>query len=312
DHNHFGPRPPLGANGGETMRIGYSGQQNRVSKTLVEHNLFDRCDGEVEIISSKCTDSTYRYNTFRDCEGTITLRHGGHCTVDGNFFFGKANGKSGGIRVIGAGHTIVNNYLENVGPSTGGVIALTSAMREPKPVDYQHVNGALVAFNTIVNCGLPYVRLDAGFNPEKSRDVLPKDVVVANNLFVAGKTDIKGEAKAFVHGQEGTGFTWAGNLANGAEAGTGTASAGIKIVDPKNQKGEDGVYRAGADSPVRDAAEGDHAKVETDVDAQPRAGKKDVGADEISDEKRGNKPLSPGDVGPSWMKPPRDATAGAP
>jgi len=31
DHNHFGPRPPLGKNGGETIRVGYSGQQDRVT-----------------------------------------------------------------------------------------------------------------------------------------------------------------------------------------------------------------------------------------------------------------------------------------
>jgi hypothetical protein len=310
DHNHFGPRPPLGANGGETMRIGYSGQQNRVSKTLVEHNLFDRCDGEIEIISSKCTDSTYRFNTFRDCEGTITLRHGGHCTVDGNFFFGKSNGKSGGVRVIGAGHTIINNYLENVGPSAGGVIALTSAMREPKPVDYQHVNGALVAFNTIVNSGLPYVRLDSGYNPEKSRDVLPKDVIVANNVFVAGgEGSPRGEATTFVAGQEGTGFTWVGNIAHGAEVGdAGSAAKGFKLIDPKLVQGEDKMMRPAKDSPVRGAAEGDFANVDHDVDVQSRGATKDVGAEQVSDEKPKNKPLTAADVGPSWMK---DRGAGA-
>src|SRR5207244_1424879 len=53
DHNHFGPRPPLGRNGGETIRIGYSYQQTKNSRTIVEHNLFERCDGEIEVISSK-------------------------------------------------------------------------------------------------------------------------------------------------------------------------------------------------------------------------------------------------------------------
>lgn len=310
DHNHFGPRPPLGANGGETMRIGYSWAQNRVAKTLVERNLFDRCDGEIEIISSKSTDSVIRHNTFRDCEGTITLRHGGRNTVDGNFFFGKPNGKSGGVRVIGAAHTIVNNYFENVGPSAGGVIALTAAMREPKPVDYQHVNGALVAFNTIVNCGLPYVRLDAGYSPERTRDVLPKDVVVANNLFVVGKTDAKNDKEMkgpqLVSGREGTEFTWQGNIAHGADVGdAGSAAAGIKLIDPKLGPGEDKVMRPTKDSPVRGAAEGDFAKVEHDIDLQPRGAKKDVGADQVSDEKASNKPLNAEDVGPSWMKGPR-------
>ena len=312
DHNHFGPRPPLGKNGGETIRIGYSWAQNRVAKTLVEHNLFDRCDGEVEIISSKATDATMRYNTFRDCEGTITLRHGGRCTVDGNFFFGRADGKSGGIRVIGAGHTIINNYFENVGPTAGGVIALTTGMREPKPTEYQHVNGALIAFNTIVNSGLPYVRLDSGYRPDRQQDVLPKDVIVANNLLVAGPSAAKGETQTFVQGQEGPGFKWVGNIGFGAEAGkTGSAANGVKLADAKLQKGEDAVLRPAGDSPVRDAAAGDFATIKTDIDGQARAGKKDVGADEVSDEKKANRPLAPGDVGPSWMKSPRDAAGGA-
>src|SRR5205823_7447134 len=76
DHNHFGPRPPLGRNGGETMRVGYSGQSMRNSGTLVESNLFDRCDGEIEIISSKSCGNIYRFNTFLDCAGMLTLRHG--------------------------------------------------------------------------------------------------------------------------------------------------------------------------------------------------------------------------------------------
>src|SRR5687767_3936884 len=44
DHNHFGHRPPLGRNGGETIRVGYSFQQTNNSRTLVERNLFERCD----------------------------------------------------------------------------------------------------------------------------------------------------------------------------------------------------------------------------------------------------------------------------
>jgi len=75
DQNHFGPRPPLGRNGGETMRVGYSWQSMNSSRTLVEHNLFDRCDGEIEIISSKSCENTYRYNTFLDCAGMLTLRN---------------------------------------------------------------------------------------------------------------------------------------------------------------------------------------------------------------------------------------------
>ena len=95
DHNHFGPRPPLGRNGGETIRVGYSGQSMRASGTLVEENLFENCDGELEIISNKSCENIYRANTFLDCAGMLTLRHGNRCVVDGNFFLGHHKRGSG-------------------------------------------------------------------------------------------------------------------------------------------------------------------------------------------------------------------------
>ena len=42
----------------------------------MEQNFFDRCDGELEIISSKSCDNIYRGNTFLNCAGMLTLRHG--------------------------------------------------------------------------------------------------------------------------------------------------------------------------------------------------------------------------------------------
>jgi hypothetical protein len=64
DHNHFGHRPPLGRNGGETIRVGYSHQSMTNSGTLVEQNLFERCDGELEIISSKSCEKSIAQTRF--------------------------------------------------------------------------------------------------------------------------------------------------------------------------------------------------------------------------------------------------------
>lgn len=58
DHNHFGPRPPLNRNGGETIRIGDSRTSLRRSGSILEDNLFEQCDGEIEIISVKSCDKT--------------------------------------------------------------------------------------------------------------------------------------------------------------------------------------------------------------------------------------------------------------
>ena len=64
DHNYFGHRPILGANGGETLRVGTSHYSLTNSNTVVEYNYFDRCNGEHEIISSKSCQNIYRHNTF--------------------------------------------------------------------------------------------------------------------------------------------------------------------------------------------------------------------------------------------------------
>src|SRR5256885_1452512 len=101
--------PPLGKNGGEPIRVGYSFQSMFSSKTTVEKNLFERCDGELEIISNKSCDNVYRNNTFLQCAGFFTLRHGNRCTVDGNYFLGKGKKGSGGVRIIGEDHAVTNN-----------------------------------------------------------------------------------------------------------------------------------------------------------------------------------------------------------
>jgi poly(beta-D-mannuronate) lyase len=313
DHNHFGPRPPLGKNGGETMRIGYSFQQTRSSKTLVEHNLFERCNGELEIISSKSCDNVMRYNTFRECEGTITLRHGDRATVDGNYFFGAPSGKSGGVRVIGAGNTVVNNYFEGLGANA---LSLTCGMIEPKPTEYTQVNGGVIAFNTIVNCRLPYVRLDAGYDENRQRVRRPQDLLVANNVFAAPapaapstQPSTQPGAATFMAGTEGERFTWAGNVAHGAELGPISNTNGFKTLDPQLAKDKDGVWRPAASSPVRGAAAEMNVAVGTDIDGQLRTTPLDAGCNQHSDAPAKNHPLQPSDVGPSWRKPVAAAAA---
>jgi poly(beta-D-mannuronate) lyase len=229
DHNHFAHRPPLGENGGETMRLGYSYQSMFVSRTTVEDNLFTQCDGEIEIISSKSCENVYRHNTFRDCEGTLTLRHGNRCVVDGNFFFGNGGGdgakKTGGVRVIGEDHKIVNNYFAKTAGIAGGVIALTAGIPDSELKGYWQIRKCLVANNVFVDNDAPCLLLDAGYN-ERNRTLLPENVTIENNTFVAPKTN----AKPFVRGKEGQGFKWGGNVGSGAPRGDAPAE-GFKIVD---------------------------------------------------------------------------------
>ena len=109
DHNYFGPRSILGSNGGETLRIGTSHHSRTNSFTVVENNYFDRCDGELEIISNKSGKNKFLNNTFYESRGTLTMRHGNNNLVEGNVFFGNGADHTGGIRVINAGQTIRNN-----------------------------------------------------------------------------------------------------------------------------------------------------------------------------------------------------------
>lgn len=290
DHNHFGPRPPLGKNGGETIRIGYSHQSMRNSGTIVEHNLFDRCDGEIEIISNKSCENIYRYNTFLDCAGTMTLRHGNRCTVDGNFFIGHHKQGSGSIRIIGEEHTITNNYIDGV--DRGG-FWITAGVPDSPLNGYFQARKVLIAFNTVVDSQGPYLDLDAGIGTS-NRSLRPEEITIANNLFVV---PAKG---TLLKGTEGKGFHWADNVAFNPETASIVNHQGITLLDPRLERGNDGLWRPSADSPTRKMTK-NAFDVKRDIDGQARIAPFDVGCDQASSHPVINRPVKPNDVGPSWM-----------
>lgn len=293
-HNYFGPRPPLRRNGGETIRVGYSHQSMTNSSTLVERNLFEQCDGENEIISNKSCENVYRFNTFRDCAGMFTLRHGNRCRVEGNFFFGNGKRGSGGIRVIGEDHIVINNYIEGV--QEGG-FWITSGIVDSPLNGYFQARNCLIAFNTFVESPGPAIDLDAGIGRAR-RTLLPENIIIANNLLCPTDGHV-------FNGDEGKGFKWLGNVAS---ASSTTNTTKLRIVDSKLARSEGGLLRPAADSPARKAAEGSFS-IHLDIDAQPRTGALDVGCDQLSDAPATNRPLTPADVGPSWMKQPSAVTS---
>lgn len=287
--NHFGPRPPLGRNGGETIRIGYSHQSMNNSRTVVEENLFDRCDGEIEIISSKSCENTYRANTFRNSAGMLTLRHGNRCVIDGNFFLGEDKRGSGGIRVIGEDHVVTNNYIERV--AQGG-IWITSGVPHSQLVQYFQARRGLIAFNTIVDSRGPCLELDAGIG-SSGRTMRPAEITIAHNVFIArpGEPLFKGEA--------GAEWRWLGNFAAGATA----ARDGVRLeTDLRLARTPDGLLRPAADSPVRAAPEWSLSlSIATDIDGQARAKQSAAGCDEPSQAPAKYRPLATADTGPAWL-----------
>ena len=159
-------------NGWESIRMGNGSISTLSMNATVEYNVFYHSiysanspalptdsPGEPEAVSNKSCNNTYRYNTFLNNYGSLTLRQGDYCVAHGNCFLGggayDANGgivtteplndQMGGIRVIGFGNTVSNNYFYKIN-GTGGICAL-SLYRGFNPPTV--TNGASTILNNI-------------------------------------------------------------------------------------------------------------------------------------------------------------------
>lgn len=206
DHNYFGPRPILGSNGGETLRIGTSHYSRSNSNTLVENNYFDRCDGELEIISNKSGSNIFRGNVFYQSRGTLTLRHGHDNLLENNIFFGNNADHTGGLRVINKRQTIRNNYMEALkGYRFGGALVVMNGVPNGPINRYDPVEDALIENNTLVESD--HIQLGAGSDSERSAP--PVRTRFANNLIVnSDKRD------TFTLYDDMSGIKFIGNLLN--------------------------------------------------------------------------------------------------
>jgi poly(beta-D-mannuronate) lyase len=181
--NHFGERPRLGKNGGETIRVGDSRTMKQRAECLVEDNYFYRCDGETECISNKSGGNTYRGNWFVETQGTLTLRHGSDCLVEGNVFLGKKRKQTGGIRVIGSGHRIIGNRLEGLeGDGFRTALCFVNGIPDSPDNGYHQVVGAEVRDNVVVDCG---ESLLIGYNDVDEATLAPQDLHFEGNLIIA-------------------------------------------------------------------------------------------------------------------------------
>jgi poly(beta-D-mannuronate) lyase len=181
DHNYFGPRPVLGSNGGETIRIGTSRESMFNSGTVIENNVFDRTDGEVEIISIKSGANVVRNNLFLESRGAVVMRHGDGNLIERNVFLGKGKEHAGGVRVINRNQVVRSNYMEGLG-GIGFAGALTMMNGVPNsPVNrYVQVSNALIEGNTVVDSAR--MTLAAGSDAERS--AVPVNSKMVRNLIV--------------------------------------------------------------------------------------------------------------------------------
>jgi len=176
-NNHFGPRPRKGGARGETIQLGSSYTSMSPSNTTIANNLFEECNGEVEIISSKTNFNLIKNNVFYKSEGSVVTRHGNYVTIDGNYFIGDGvNENYGGIRIINTGHWVVNNLFYKLkGKNFRSPLAVMNGIPKSPLNRYNQVTDVVVAYNTYVDSNSPW-QFGVGTNIAQAA-VLPKSEI---------------------------------------------------------------------------------------------------------------------------------------
>lgn len=286
NHNHFGPRPELGRNGGETIRIGTSKTSEQRCAATVESNYFHACDGESEIISNKSCDNIYRHNRFDRCAGALTLRHGHRCVVDGNAFLGGKKRKTGGVRIIGRSHQVVNNYMEGLrGDAERAAICLMNGIRDSPLNGYAPVNDAKVAGNTLIDCK---VSLEIGLHDQTDQVVAPSECVIHHNLLINGK--------------------WPALRLHSSSEGIQFFDNAVSSIHPSDtilnatrcefgwRRDDDGLFRPSIQEAIRVESA---PELRSDFDGQRRSLESIVGCDDPKTSRRSL--ISPEETGPRWQ-----------
>jgi poly(beta-D-mannuronate) lyase len=191
DSNYFKGRQRFGSNGGETIRIGVSRYSLTASRTNIVRNYFERCNGEVEIVSIKSGENNVSFNTFYECEGGLVLRHGSGNVVEGNFFIGNNKPFTGGVRVINPRQRVVNNvFYELQGYNFRAALAVLNGVPNSLINRYYQVKDAVIEKNTFINSGS--ILFGAGKDAE--RTLGPENVSFKNNLIITQKDEVYTDA----------------------------------------------------------------------------------------------------------------------
>ncbi|GAA0544471.1 polysaccharide lyase 6 family protein [Chitinophaga japonensis] len=285
-HNYFHDHQPQTANGAESLQVGLSGYSLSSGNSIIEHNLFEECAGENELVSIKASAITFRYNTIRNCPAHFTLRHGNRNLVYGNYFINTP-----GMRIFGDDHRIYSNHFENCDPAINigngdGEVADGDALTV-----HDRPDRVLIAFNTLVNN--PRNIYQAG----RSNGLGATGITVANNI-------IQGGGPAATLAGPYTGGAWSGNILYNTNGDGDMPSSGYSVANPLLARDATGTFHLQAGSPAIGAATGSYPAVTVDMDGQPRTSPLDAGADEVSAAAVSARILTPDMVGPAaWPDP---------
>jgi poly(beta-D-mannuronate) lyase len=180
DHNYFGRRLPLASNGGEIIRVGLSQHCQFNSNTRINNNFFEDCDGEAEIISIKSCANEVKGNVFKECQGSVVLRHGDNNIVMNNYFLGNDKIGSGGVRVINKGQQVSNNiFYKCRGADFRSPLVIMNGVPNSPPTRYVQVTNAEIVDNIFYECSP--ISLCEGSDAE--RTLPPDNVNFFNNVF---------------------------------------------------------------------------------------------------------------------------------
>ena len=317
DHNHFLNNGPRAVNEQESIRIGWSEMSQSSGYTIVEHNLFEDCDGDPEIVSVKSCDNIIRHNTFLASYGTLSLRHGNRNRIEGNYFFG--NGKpietspagstiyTGGIRIYGTDHLIINNYMEGLnGTRWDAPITLTlgDAIEGQSTNLSKHFRAerVTIAFNTLVNNSHG---IEIGFDNNDNYDKDLEEITIANNLITGSENSLVAIVDS--ENDQGDRITWSNNLMYPSGNGTllsGATSTSFDATEAANENphllydDEMGLWRSTEETPIYENAITAES-INEDIDGQQRPSSSNPGADHFSLESIRYRPLTKDDVGPA-------------
>jgi poly(beta-D-mannuronate) lyase len=316
DHNYFKNNSPRAVNEQESIRIGWSEMSKSSGFTTVEFNLFEDCDGDPEIVSVKSSDNIIRHNTFIKSYGTLSLRHGNRNRVEGNYFFGgnKAIGTSpdnatlytGGIRVYGKDHVIINNYMQGLnGTKWDAPITLTlgDAIDGSSSDLTKHFRpeNVLIAYNTLVDNSNG---IEIGFSNNGSYSKSVENITIANNL-ITGKLNSLVAIKD--NNDQGSKISWKNNLIYPTETATvisGNTSTNFSTAMVVNENpnltfdSAENIWRSTDTTPnYQNAVTTEN--INEDIEGQSRAISSNPGADHFSTESIRYHYLKPVDVGPN-------------
>lgn len=181
DHNYFGYRPVYGSNGAETIRIGSSRHSYINSGTIIEDNYFERCNGEVEVVSVKASNNFVRNNIFDSCEGIVALRHGRNNTVANNIFYGRGIRNTGGVRVVDSGHEVYDNkFIKLAGTRFFSSFALMNSVPNSLPNRYVQVENVNVHDNLFYDCK----SIEFGCGKDNERTQAPLNCSFTDNTII--------------------------------------------------------------------------------------------------------------------------------